>query len=281
MKKISIIGGDLRLFKLYQLLKNDGYDVNIFYFEKLDLYKKDEKLDFTNLGDIIIGPIPFSKDNIYLNTPFSNNKININILLKKIENKILITGAIKNEIEETARKNNIKVIDVMKNEELAILNSIPTIEGAIKIIIENTINTIHGSNILILGFGRIGKLLADRLKSFGANVSCEARKLSDLAWIKAYSYNPVNISNLEENLASNKYNIIINTVPYILLDKNKLKKVDKDTLIVDLASKPGGIDIIEAKNQNLKVIVALSLPGKIAPETSAIYIKKTIENLLK
>ena len=79
-------------------------------------------------------------------------------------------------------KSNI--IDIMKCEELAVLNSISTAEGAIQIAMEETNHTLHDSNILILGFGRIGKVLAKMLNAIGANVYCEARKNEDLAWIK-------------------------------------------------------------------------------------------------
>ena len=80
---------------------------------------------------------------------------------------------------------------------------------------EQTLKTIHGSNILVMGFGRIGKILAKMLHGIGANVYCEARKDSDIAWIEAYGYKKIHLRNLKENV--DKFDIIINTIPSMIL----------------------------------------------------------------
>ena len=128
-----------------------------------------------------------------------------------------------------------------------------------------------------MGFGRIGKVLSNMLKGIGAKVACEARKTSDLAWIKAYGYEPIPIANLKENL--NRFDIIINTIPYIILDKDNLENVKRDALVIDVASNPGGVDREAIKEQKIKFIWALSLPGKVAPVTSAEFIKETLYNI--
>lgn len=64
----------------------------------------------------------------------------------------------------------------MKREELAVLNTIATAEGAIEIAIANTNKILHGSNVLVLGFGRIGKVLARKLAGLSTKVTCAARK---------------------------------------------------------------------------------------------------------
>ena len=128
---------------------------------------------------------------------------------------------------------------------------------------EETIKTLHSSNVLVLGYGRVGKILANMLKGLGANVYCEARKNVDLAWIKAYGYEPVTLRSLNENL--NKFDIIMNTIPALILTEKELKYLKKDCLLIDLASNPGGIDREAAKKQGIKTIWALSLPGKVAP----------------
>ena len=144
---------------------------------------------------------------------------------------------------------------------------------------EETTRTIHDSNIMVMGYGRVGKILANMLKGIGANVYCEARKNVDLAWIKAYGYTPVHLNEIEKVLG--KMDIIINTIPHVILDEQKLEKIDKDCLIIDLASNPGGVDRTVAKKHGLKTIWALSLPGKVAPLTSAEFIKDTIYNIFK
>lgn len=130
-----------------------------------------------------------------------------------------------------------------------------------------------------MGFGRIGKVLAKMLDGIGAKVYCEARKDEDIAWIKAYGYEPIHLNNLNEHL--NEFDIIISTIPFQVLDKERLELVRKDVVIIDLASNPGGVDRKVAKEKDLKLIWALSLPGKVAPLTSAIYIKETLYHVLK
>ena len=193
--------------------------------------------------------------------------------------KILIAGAISPETYELANDEYIEIIDIMKREELAVLNTISTAEGTIEIAIANTNKIIHGSKILILGFGRIGKVLARKLVGLSAKITCAARKDEDLAWIKAFGYEMTNINNLGENLSG--YDIIINTVPHMILNSERLKYVKNECLLIDLASNPGGIDKKIAKDRNLKLIWALALPGKVAPVTTAEFIKDTIYNAIR
>ena len=74
--------------------------------------------------------------------------------------------------------------------------------------------------------------------------------------------------------------MIINTIPSMILDVDKLQYVKKDALLIDLASNLGGIDKEDTKKQGLKLIHALGLPGKVAPVSSAKFIKMIIyENI--
>ena len=199
--------------------------------------------------------------------------------MHNIHTQILIAGGIQPEVYLMTNNEYIEIIDIMKREELAVLNTIATAEGTIQIAIENTNTILHGSNCLILGFGRIGKVLARKLVGLSVNVTCAARKDDDIAWIQAYGYKSLNINELGEEL--NQYDIIINTVPHIILNEKRLEYVRNDVLLIDLASNPGGIDKKSVKDKKLKFIWALSLPGKVAPITSAEFIKNTIYNIIK
>lgn len=277
--KISIIGGDLRIKKLAEILTKDGINVYTYGLEEIENVNKCNTIsELISSSDTIIGPIPFSSNEKTINTTFSNEEILITDFTSELSNKTFIAGAIKDNVYKQLEGKNVKIIDILKREELSVLNSISTAEGAIQIAMEQTEITLHGSNILILGFGRIGKVLAKMLTGIGANVYCEARKPEDLAWIQALGYIPIDLKYLNENL--NKFDIIMNTIPNIILDKNNLNKVKEECLIIDLASNPGGVDREEVKKQNIKFIWALALPGKVAPTTSAKYIKETIYNVL-
>ena len=286
-KKFAVIGGDLRIIKLVKMLAEEGNAVYTFGLEKAEELKENENIIFCEKlsraipedVEVVIGPIPFSSNGVNINTPFSNNEISVRELIHYLNAKILIAGSISPDIYNLANDEYIEIIDIMKREELAVLNTISTAEGAIEIAIANTNKIIHGSNVLILGFGRIGKVLARKMAGLSAKVTCAARKDEDLAWIRAYGHNETNINNLGENLS--KYDIIFNTVPHLILTKERLEYVKGDTLLIDLASNPGGIDKKTAKEKNLKLIWALALPGKVAPVTTAEFIKDTIYNILK
>lgn len=284
--KFAIIGGDLRTIKLAEMLEKDGYQINIYGLEKAeDLKNKTNITQYESIKkavqdvEIVIGPIPFSSNGTTVNAPFSNKEITIREMMHVINAKVLIAGGIIPEVYDMANDEYIEIIDIMKREELAVLNTIATAEGTIQIAIENTNKILHGSEVLILGFGRIGKVLARKLAGLSAKVTCAARKDEDLAWIQAYGHKATNINSIGENLK--QFDLIINTVPHMILTQERLENVKQECLLIDLASNPGGIDKKAAKNKNLKFIWALSLPGKVAPITSAEFIKDTIYNIIK
>lgn len=283
----SIIGGDLRTIKLAKMLANEGNKIYTYGLEKAEEIKDNSNIIFTEKiskaipkdVEVVIGPIPFTSNGVNINAPFGEKEISIREMIHYLEGKILIAGSISPEIYDMANDEYIEIIDIMKREELAVLNTISTAEGAIEIAISNTNKIVHGSEVLILGFGRIGKVLARKMAGLSAKVTCAARKDEDLAWIRAYGHKETNINALGENLS--QYDIILNTVPHLVLNKERLQYVKKDALLIDLASNPGGIDKKEAKELNLKLVWALALPGKVAPVTTAEFIKDTIYNILK
>ncbi len=282
--KYSIIGGDLRLAKLANLLLDEENEVFIYGMEELNEINQNSKIikcksveEAIDKGKIIICSIPLSNGNEEINAAFSLKKIHITDLVRKKHNeKVFIAGNIKQR--EIFEESYGRVIDLMENETLTILNTIATAEGTIKEAIENTEKNLQGSNILVLGFGRVAKTVANKLKKLDCNVTCAARKKEDLAWIKTYEYRAMNIYNLHSNL--NQFDIIINTIPKMIIDKTKMQFMKKDVLLIDLASKPGGISLDDAKEMNLKTICAQGLPGKVAPLSSAQFIKQAIKETL-
>lgn len=277
--KISIIGGDLRIKKLAEMLAKDGIKVYTYGLDAQEnVIQCNSIKELVQSADIIIGPVPFCSNGRTINATFSNEEILLTDFVKELNGKTFIAGAIRENVYELLKDKDVEIIDILKREELSVLNAISTAEGAIQIAMEQTDITLTGSNILVLGFGRIGKVLSKMLAGIGANVYCEARKPQDLAWIQAFGYTPIDLKNLDENL--NKFDVIINTIPSVVLDSNNLDKIKQDCLIIDLASNPGGVDREEVKKKNIKFVWALSLPGKVAPVTSAKYIKETVYNIL-
>lgn len=282
IKKIAIIGGDLRIVKLVEMLEKEEYEVKTYALEKaveIEDTNTNSIAECVQDADIVLGPLPLSSNGQLVNTPFSDKKINVEDLINQIGGKTFIAGSIKPEVYQMAEEKEITVLDILKREELSVLNAISTAEGAIQIAINETPKNVHGNNVLVLGFGRIGKILSKMLYGLGAHVSCEARKTTDLAWIKAYGYEAINLIELKQNLS--RFDIIINTIPYIVLDRDMLQEVKHDALIIDLASNPGGVDKQAVKELGIKFNWALSLPGKVSPVTSAEFVKETLLNMFK
>ena len=283
-KSIAVVGGDLRVIKLIEMLVKDGYKVYTYALENseellsMDTVEMCPTLEETvKECKVVVGPLPLSSDRKRISAPFGRNDVTLEEFIECLEGKKLIAGniIIKDELEE----KGIESIDLFRREEFTVLNTIATAEGTIQLAMEETSTTVHGSNVLVMGFGRIGKVLANMLDGIGAKVYCEARKDEDIAWIKAYGYNPIHLNDLNEHLG--KFDIIINTIPFQVLDKDRLELVNPEVVIIDIASNPGGVDRFAAKQKGIKLIWALSLPGKVAPISSAEFIKETIYHILE
>lgn len=281
-----VLGGDLRNVKLAGMLADDGNRVYSFGQDRSDEILDDGRIEkCTSLktamekAQVIIGPVPFSSNEDFINAPFAHDKIMIDDLMKTNKGKIFISGSIKDDLKKKLDEKYMEVIDIMKRDDLAILNTIATAEGTIEVAIKNTDKILQGSRVLILGFGRVGKIVANKFSKMSAIVTCAARKVSDLAWIKAYGYNSLNINDMLYDLK--EFDIIINTVPQTILRERELKHIDAEALIIDLASNPGGIDGKIAKSMGLNFIWALALPGRIAPSSSAKFIKDTVYTIIE
>ena len=252
-------------------LQDAGFEVYICGFEKYGILKhKCVKPENINQFKTIILPLPTSKDlkNVYM--PFSECALSLEYIEQICKDCAVFGGNIK--------LNHNNYTDYYECEELNILNAVPTAEGAIYTAIQNGDVTIYNSNCLIIGNGRIGKILSDRLCALKANVTVSARKESDIAFIKASGYTAVETKNIKNYI--NTFDYIFNTVPALVLTENIISRCKKDAIIIDLASMPGGTDFNAAKKLNIKSVHALSLPSKVAPKTAAKFIAETLTGYL-
>lgn len=284
--KIAVVGGDKRSIKLAEYFAEDKIET-VLYGVDIENIPSDKLINniIANIEtlreyDVIIGPTPFSRDGVKINAPLYKNDIYIEDL-KNLMNKgsILLGTKISAAIKQQFCDKGIKVIDLLENEQLTVLNAIPTAEGAIQFAMENTDFTLYRSNVLVLGYGRVGKVLAKMLKGVGANVSVEARKNSDLAWIDAMGFTGIHLDNLDQVLGD--FDIIFNTIPTLVLDKDRVQLIKKDCLIVDLSSNPGGVDFEVCKERGINASLVLGIPGKVAPDTAAKYIKNAVKGIIK
>jgi dipicolinate synthase subunit A len=161
---------------------------------------------------------------------------------------------------------------------VAIYNSIPTVEGAIMMAIQHTDFTIHGSQVAVLGLGRVGMSTARGFQALGAKVKVGARKSEDLARITEMAMAPFHINELANNMID--VDIVINTIPHQVLTASVLAKMPVHTLVIDLASKPGGTDFRYAEKRGIKALLAPSLPGIVAPKTAGKILANALSKLI-
>lgn len=283
-KKIAVLGGDMRNLLLARLLNRDNHFVKIFGFQKAEntwgLQECSSIEDAIKGADCVISPIPFSQDGSTLYMPLSTEIMKIEDFFKGLSNRtMLITGRLQNEAAHFVGEKEIEVWDVLEREEFAVMNAVPTAEGAISIALNEMPITLHRCKALIIGNGRIGKILAKMLYGFGALVNVVARRHDDLAWIESYGYSSHHVIDMEDILE--EMDVIFNTVPSMMLNRELLKKINPECPIIDLASKPGGVDFDAGREFGLNVIWALSLPAKIAPVTAAKIVKDAVYNIWK
>ena len=278
-----VLGGDLRQVKLARLLQEDGHSVQTYAME----HRPDpgslpgsDTIRGIEQADCVILPLPMTGERGLLNCALSDLHVSADeIFAHLIPGQLVCAGKVPPKFRVLAERKGLILRDYFEREELAVANAVPTAEGAIQIAMEELPTTLFGLDVLIIGYGRLGKILAHRLKGLGAQVTVSTRKYSDLAWIEAYGYRPERTDQLTGWLGV--YDLIINTVPTRIIGEAQLADLKENSLVIDLASSPGGVDRTAAAQQGVKVIWALSLPGKAAPDSSGRIIRDTIYHIMQ
>jgi dipicolinate synthase subunit A len=279
---VWVIGGDLRQVKLARLLREDGHTVHTYALERATELPWEGEADLggAELADCVVLPLPVSAGDGLLHAPLAGDVHPLTQVLEALRpGQILCAGRVDAETARLAGERGLCLWDYFAREELAVANAVPTVEGALQIAMEELPITVHNARTLVIGYGRLGRLLAHRLDGLGAKVSVSARSWADLAWAEAYGYGVEQTDRLEGWLCG--YDLIVNTVPARVLDRGRLGELKEGCLVIDLASKPGGVDMQAAGQLGVKVVWALSLPGKVAPVTAAGAILRTVYNILR
>ena len=273
-----ILGGDNRSLYLGEYLENQGFKVCYYAFNHTECYNSLEEA--MSASDIIILPLPFTKDRLTLNTPLFDEVVLISDILALISSKkIVFGGQLSKSLCEELEARGCDYWDYFVLDELAVYNAVPTAEGVVQVLIEELPITIHGMKCAVLGYGRVGKILANTLRSLGADVTVFARKESAFAEIHASSMEYRHFDSLVTEY--NDFDAMINTVPVKVLGEPQLSKLNSDCVLIEVASAPFGIDFQFAKERAFKVVKAGSLPGKVAPKTAGEIIGRSILPMIR
>lgn len=281
----AVIGGDLRQAHLAGLFAADGFPVLTVGFERKipispDVLHIKDAAEAVKRADCVILPLPFTIDGSTVNAPFSRASIPLETLWEAADSNTFITGGMLSaDVQHAAHSHGFHMVDYYAREEMAVRNTVPTVEGALQIAFEELPFTLHGARCLVLGFGRVGKTLCRSLRGLGAVVTGCARSYDDLAWVQTLDCTPLHLEKLATHAGT--FDVVFNTIPALILTKDLLSRLKKSCLVLDLASKPGGVDFDAAKQLGIKTIWALSLPGKVAPQTAGQIIKDTVLHILE
>lgn len=268
VKRCLLVGGDNRQRIMANLLAEQGITVYCYGMDScVNLSGQALRTDRIPPTDLVIFPIPLTRDGKTVNARYATRELPLDSILRELHSDATVCGglmpaAITAELE----RRGIRYYDYGKSEEFARRNALPSAEGAIEIALRNTPFVLEDARVCVVGYGRIGKVLTKKLKALGCRVTATARKAADLAAIQAAGVMAIPTADLKEQPP---FDILFNTVPAPVIDRDVLDAQNPNLLIIDLASPPGGVDFSYAEEKKIRTIHALSLPARCAPVTAA------------
>ncbi|MDR3270810.1 MAG: dipicolinate synthase subunit DpsA [Peptococcaceae bacterium] len=281
--RLAVIGGDDRELYFMAEMKKLGAYITGAGFERADplpdIVLTSQK-EAVQQADVLIFPMYGTDEGGVIKAKYARDTLVLNQeILQFIPASVpLLIGWARPALKSAAARLGIPIIETANVDEVAILNSIPSAEGAIQLAMQNTKITLHGSRSFVLGLGRTGWTLAARLQALGAQVSGVARQEQDLAKATACGFRPLRFAQLDSVISEAE--IIFNTVPALVLNHQRLETLSPDTVIIDLASFPGGTDFAYAQRLGIKALLAPGLPGMVAPKTAGKILAQVYPQLI-
>ena len=281
---IAVLGGDERMHFAAKKLLEYGYDVREWGGKKEDNVAElcQNAEDFFGEVDVIMLPLPTSRDGTHLWTPRLNEreKLRMETLFSASRQKLWLVGNLGETLRLRADREGIRWIDYLESEILQLKNALPTAEGAIEIAMHELPVTLAGTKVAIIGYGRIGELLSQKLKLLGSEVTVYARRPEVCARAELFGVCAKRIFSEASLVFDADTRVVFNTVPKRLLVGEVLAKFPRECLIIDLASAPGGVDLGVASTLGIRTLWATALPGKCAPESAGIILGETAHSIL-
>ena len=283
MKEIVlVIGGDKRQYLAAEMIADKGYTVYICGLEKLPANHKFKTADMQALpySDYVLLPAPYQDAEGTIKTPYSDARILMAELCPQFNpNACIILGGADFNTQTLFENYGFTCFDLLTDEPYMARNAFLTSQAAVMLAASKSSKALSDCNILICGFGRIGKTLAGILRGFGSHITVSARKDKDLEWIGILGYHPVETSEIYTVI--HDQDILFNTVPSRILGQNELNNAKKGVLIMELASKPFGIDFAAASALGLSTFVELGLPGRCFPSSAAVSVADAFQRIAK
>lgn len=221
--------------------------------------------------DVLVFPIPTMK-NGRLNIDGSPSGLLPEDIIRRTQRKVLAVTC-------NYSIDSSNFCDLSARDDFAYLNAVPTAEGAVRLAINCSDKSISEQKIMITGFGRVGKILADRLRGLGCDVTVSARSLKDLYYAKALNLRILPLSGMPEYAAG--FDLVFQTIPTEVLNEKRLQSFGKQCKIIELSSAMRGTDLNYAKAKGIEVIDGTGLPEKTAPVTAGKIWAETVLRIIK
>jgi len=283
--KIAVLGGDLRHAVMARFLSADGYETAVY---GMDTYAGERGENVTLAADIasavngaalVILPVPVTRDGERLCAPLTRKTVLLTEVFDALSAGQTVTGgSIGKTLYALAENKGIILSDYMIREPLCIANATPTAEGALAEAIRASPKTLRNAHCIVLGYGRVARVLSSSLCALGADVTVFARKETDRAWALAYGCHAKPFETLSQKPLA--CDVLFNTVPAPVVTANVLGNLPSDAVIIDLCAEPDTVDSSAAAARGIQVIRALSLPGKTAPVTAGKILYETVRQML-
>lgn len=254
-KRFAVVGSDARQAAAGRALARAGYTVG--------------GVQQLPQADCILLPLPLEQSGLPL----------AQLLGAAKPGALALGGKVTESALSIARAAGVELVDYFARPELTVYNAIPTAEGCIGILLRERTRTLWGENLLLPGFGPVGQALGVRLAALGTNVTVCARRPEQRALAQSLGLRAAPLQSLVALAPA--FDTVVNTIPAAVITAPVLEQLRPGSLIVDLASKPGGTDFVAAKNLGHKAIHALSLPAVCAPDTAGEAVARTVQAILQ
>lgn len=280
---VAVLGGDVRMYYAAQTLQDLGYDIFTWGILKAGEQSCKTIEEAVQGANVLVLPLPFSKDGVHLNTDEGVwEQIRLDYLLHLATGKQILGGRLSEAFLTQAEREGCHCADYFESEVLQYKNALPTAEGAIEIAMRELPVVLDGTECAVIGYGRIGELLAQKLLALGAHVCVYARRETARLRAELLHCETVDLAKHEGSIRFGKnVRVIFNTVPERIMKRESLQQLSSESLIIDLASAPGGVDVTAAKELGVPLIWATALPGKCAPESAGIIVGQTLHAILE
>lgn len=282
-QKITVLGGDTRQIYTAGRLAEAGFDVSVFGFELYDgEIKQRAAADLTEAaqsGVILLG-LPCSANGKTLSAPFADREYGLKDISERIKpGTVVFAGMVPGAFASAVKAAGGEIRDYFTREELTVKNALLTGEGVLSILLDRLPVTVFGSAAAVIGYGRVAYYTARMLRLLGAEVTVFARDPAQLAKAQTAGMNAVPLNDLADE--PRHFTCLINTVPAPILGAKELAAINRDCLLIEVASAPYGIDKSAAASLGHTLVKASSLPGKTAPVSAGRIIADTVIAMLR